>query len=77
VLLASFNMIPIPPLDGNKILTGILPDFWRPVLAPLEQYGFMILLLIFFIGGQLGDSIVGGIMQPVRDLIMDAVQIGL
>jgi Zn-dependent protease len=77
VLLASFNMIPIPPLDGNKILLGILPDFWRPILQPLEQYGFMILLLIFFIGGQLGDSLVDGIMVPVRSLIMDAVNLGL
>jgi Zn-dependent protease len=77
ILLASFNMIPVPPLDGYKILTGILPDFWRPILAPLEQYGFMILLLIFFVGGQLGDSLIDGIMLPVRQLILDAVQIGL
>jgi Zn-dependent protease len=77
VLLASFNMIPIPPLDGHKILMGILPDFWRPIFAPLEQYGFMILLLIFFIGGQLGDSLVGGIMFPVRSLLYDMVQFGL
>src|SRR5699024_4904760 len=46
ILLASFNAIPIPPLDGHKILMGLLPDFWRPVLAPLEQYGFMILILL-------------------------------
>jgi len=77
ILLASFNMIPVPPLDGYRILSGVLPDFWRPLLAPLEQYGFMILLLIFFIGGQLGDSLVNGIMLPVRQLILDAVQFGL
>lgn len=77
VLLASFNMIPIPPLDGHKILMGILPDFWRPILAPLEQYGFMILLLLFFVGGQLGGSLVDGIMLPVRELLYDAVQLGL
>jgi Zn-dependent protease len=77
VLLASFNMIPIPPLDGYKILTGILPDFWRPILQPLEQYGFPILLLLFFLGGQLGGSFVDGIMLPVRSLIYDAVNFGL
>lgn len=77
VLLASFNMIPIPPLDGHKILMGILPDFWRPILAPLEQYGFMILMLIFFVGGQLGDSLVNGIMFPVRELILNVVNTGL
>jgi Zn-dependent protease len=77
ILLASFNMIPIPPLDGYKILTGILPDFWRPILQPLEQYGFMILLLLFFLGGQLGGSFVDGIMLPVRSLISDVVYYGL
>ncbi len=77
ILLASFNMIPVPPLDGYRILTGILPDFWRPLLAPLEQYGFMILLLLLFIGGSLGDSLIGGIMQPVRDLLLDVVNLGL
>jgi Zn-dependent protease len=77
ILLASFNMIPVPPLDGYRILSGILPDFWRPLLAPLEQYGFMILLLLLFIGGRLGDSLIGGIMQPVRDLVLEVVNIGL
>ncbi|MBA2468082.1 MAG: site-2 protease family protein [Chloroflexia bacterium] len=77
VLLASFNMIPIPPLDGHKILMGILPDFWRPILAPLEQYGFVVLLLLFFVGGQLGGSLVNGIMLPVREVIYNAVNLGL
>lgn len=49
VALAAFNMIPIPPLDGHKILTGLLPDFWYPILAPMEQYGFAILLLLIFL----------------------------
>jgi Zn-dependent protease len=46
--LAAFNLIPLPPLDGLKILTGILPDFWYPVLAPLDRYGFVLLFLIIF-----------------------------
>jgi len=77
ILLASFNMIPIPPLDGSRILQGILPDFWRPVLQPIEQYGFLVLMLLFFVGGQLGSDLVGGIMQPVRNVLMDAVNYGL
>jgi len=73
ILLASFNMIPIPPLDGHKILTGILPPFWYPVLAPLERYGFMILFLLFFVGGQVGRSIVGGLVDPMRGTLTDLV----
>ncbi|HWV23859.1 MAG TPA: site-2 protease family protein [Thermomicrobiales bacterium] len=77
ILLASFNAIPIPPLDGHKILMGILPDFWRPVLAPLEQYGFMILILLFFIGGSLGGSIVGGMIYPIQDALFNLALTGL
>src|SRR6478672_6231252 len=49
VLLASFNMIPLPPLDGHKILTALLPDFWHPVLYSLNRYGFIILLGLILI----------------------------
>jgi len=77
ILLASFNAIPIPPLDGHKILMGLLPDFWRPVLAPLEQYGFMILILLFFIGGRLGGSIVGGMINPIQDALFSLALTGL
>lgn len=62
ILLASFNMIPIPPLDGHKILTGLLPDFWYPILAPMEQYGFAILLAIVFLPGFIGIDLV---FQPL------------
>jgi Zn-dependent protease len=77
ILLAAFNMIPIPPLDGYNILTGILPEFWSPVLAPLAQYGFAILILLFFIGGQLGGSIVDSLINPVRDTLTNLMYHGL
>lgn len=77
ILLAAFNMIPIPPLDGHKILMGLLPDFWRPVLAPLEQYGFMVLILLFFIGGRIGGSIVGGMIDPVQNFLISIAFTGL
>lgn len=73
ILLASFNMIPIPPLDGHKILAGLLPPFWYPILVSLERYGFMILIVLFFIGGQIGGSIVGGLIDPMRGTLTDLV----
>jgi Zn-dependent protease len=73
ILLASFNMIPIPPLDGYKILTGILPNFWGPILQPLERYGFMILFILVFVGGGIGSSIVGGMINPVQRSLTDLV----
>jgi Zn-dependent protease len=70
VLLASFNAIPIPPLDGYKILIGILPRFWTPILAPIERYGFAILFLIFFLGGRFGSSITDAMIDPVQTLLV-------
>jgi Zn-dependent protease len=68
--LAAFNMIPLPPLDGSRILTALLPPFWRPILAPLERYGIPILLLLLLLGGGIGASVIGSIADPVRDLLM-------
>ncbi|MFT4037478.1 MAG: site-2 protease family protein [Thermomicrobiales bacterium] len=67
--LAAFNMIPLPPLDGSRLLTALLPPFWRPVLAPLERYGIMLLFLLILLGGGIGSSIIGGITEPVRQLL--------
>lgn len=72
LLLAAFNMIPIPPLDGSKILMGILPNFWSPLLAPLERYGFMILLLLILIGGP-GRQILSSMILPVYNLLQTVI----
>ncbi len=77
ILLAAFNMIPVPPLDGYRILTSILPNFWTPILQPLERYGFMLLFLLLFIGGSVGGSVIGGMIDPVRDLLTRVVYAGL
>jgi len=44
--LAFFNLIPVPPLDGSKILFGLLPYRMYNVLNMIERYGFVILLLL-------------------------------
>ena len=77
ILLASFNMIPIPPLDGFNILNGILPEFWSPILAPIARFGFPVLLLLFFIGGRLGGSIVESLLDPVQNSLSELLYYGL
>lgn len=69
LLLAAFNMIPIPPLDGSKILAGILPNYWYQYMAPLQQYGVAILLLLVFLGG----GVLQEMYRPVFDLFWESV----
>ena len=45
-----FNLLPFPPLDGSKILSTFLPESAQPVLNLFEQYGFLILMLLIYIG---------------------------
>jgi Zn-dependent protease len=71
ILLFSFNLIPIPPLDGFNILVGILPNPWINVLEPLRRYSLPILLGVIFLlpllGRQIGVelNLVWEALQPV------------
>jgi Zn-dependent protease len=49
VALAVFNLLPVPPLDGSRILAFFLPYRYTYILDYLEQYGFMILILFIFL----------------------------
>jgi len=48
--LGVFNLIPIPPLDGSHVLEFFLPPHRYEIMQQLEQYGFIILILIIFAG---------------------------
>ena len=59
ISLAVFNLLPFPPLDGSKVLETFLPESMQPVLATLEQYGYLILMLLMYLG------VFGAIIYPI------------
>jgi Zn-dependent protease len=78
VVLAIFNLIPIPPLDGFKILMGILPPDMSYQLRPLEQYGFIILIGVIFILPMVGiDVLYYLVWLPAGMITSTLVGIGL
>ncbi|MEK7653887.1 MAG: site-2 protease family protein [Patescibacteria group bacterium] len=61
VLLAVFNLVPLPPLDGSGILFAFLPTKFHKVQEFLTRYGFWLLILFIFFGFQLILPIIGSI----------------
>jgi Zn-dependent protease len=79
VLLAVFNMLPLPPLDGGRVAVGLLPDVLARPLAALEPFGMLILIGVLFLvpllGEQLGVDlgIVLRLVDVVTGTIIDAI----
>jgi Zn-dependent protease len=70
ILLAVFNLIPLPPLDGSRLLTIFLPPKRQNIIYFLDKYGFFILLGLLLFGG---FTFLEPIILAVRRLIFDLV----
>src|SRR5688500_16614845 len=67
VLLAVFNLIPLPPLDGSRLLTIFLPPSRQNVIFFLDRYGFIILLGLLLFGG---FTLLEPFLKAVGDLLI-------
>jgi Zn-dependent protease len=65
VLIAVFNLIPIPPLDGSKVLFAILPAGTEQFQAQFERYGFLVLIAFLLIGFQIITPLVSLIFHLI------------
>jgi Zn-dependent protease len=63
IILAVFNLIPVPPLDGSWILEGVLPQELGKIFSLIRPYGFLLLLLLFYTG------VFGSILRPILSVI--------
>lgn len=68
ISLAVFNLLPFPPLDGSKILETFLPESAQPMLALMEQYGYIILMVLIWAG--FFSAIIRPILAIVDYLLM-------
>ncbi len=79
VILALFNMLPLPPLDGGRVAVGLLPYPLSLYLARLERYGIFILLAAIFLlpwlGRQIGVDldVIGWILHPLVEYVGDLI----
>lgn len=69
--LAVFNLLPVPPLDGSKVLYSVLPAGAHSTLEALEQYSFIILIGLMYFG------VVSAIIAPVMKLVEFFLLLGL
>lgn len=63
IVLMLLNLLPIPPLDGGRVLAGILPGPWAWKLSRIEPYGFMIIVALLMTG------MLGKILGPPLQLL--------
>jgi Zn-dependent protease len=71
VSLAVFNLLPFPPLDGSKVLETFLPPSMQPILEMLEQYGYIIMMILIYLG------VIRAIITPVMMLVEYLLYLGV
>lgn len=69
--LGVFNLIPIPPLDGSKVLAAVLPDTAYSKLMHYERYGMIAVLVLMYLG--IGNNILGQAITAVYTLLANLI----
>ena len=72
VMLGVFNLLPLPPLDGSRIVDGVMPYRWREPWERFERYGPLVLLALVFVLPWLGFEPLGWAIDLARDWISTA-----
>lgn len=62
-ILCVLNLLPLPPLDGGRVLTSMLPATWTPAMARVERFGLVIILVLLMTG------VLGRLLHPTLQFI--------
>jgi len=73
LVLMLFNLIPLAPLDGEKVLGNLLPKSWADNFATIQRYGPILLLVLLFVLPMIGIDIISWIMTPALTQIQKVI----
>jgi len=65
IILAVFNLLPIPPLDGFGVVESLVPPSWYPVVGQMRRWGMLLLLVVIFSGA------LSSILQPIQSFVVN------
>ena len=65
IILAVFNLLPIPPLDGFGVVESLVPPSWYPVVGQMRRWGMLLLLVVIFSGA------LSSILEPIQSFVVN------
>ncbi|HOV07141.1 MAG TPA: hypothetical protein PLV27_07770, partial [Anaerolineaceae bacterium] len=73
LVLMLFNLIPLAPLDGEKVLAFFLPSKWSNSFSQIQRYGPILLMVLLFVLPMVGVDIISWVMTPALNQISKAL----
>ena len=70
IILAVFNLIPVPPLDGSRLIYYLLPPKYKAIYYRIQEHSFLVFAFLFIFGGQIITPIVTNLIQELFRLIV-------